>query len=146
MKSGDTLIIMEGRYILERYEDGILMPPFGSPDTWTVVMGEKGKRPVLAGRNNLITAIDLSGKSYIRIENLEITSDNGAPFRDGIEALNEPVSHIVLKDLYIHHIDEYSINMADVDDIQILNCSLTYTGFGAIGGPVGQQGDSRGYC
>lgn len=106
-------------------------------------MGEEGNRPVLAGRGNLITAIDLSGGSYIRIENLEITSDNGAQFRDGIEALNGPVDHIVLKDLYIHHVDEFGINIADVNDLKIVNCSITHAGFGSIGGPAGERGGWR---
>ncbi|MEM2299013.1 MAG: right-handed parallel beta-helix repeat-containing protein [Thermofilaceae archaeon] len=143
MKPGDTLVILGGRYILEKYDDDILMPPSGSPNAWTVIVGEKGNRPVLAGRGDLIAAIDISGKSYVRIENLEITSDNGAEFRDGIQALNGPVSHIVLKDLYIHHIDEFGINIGDVDDMKILNCSITHTGFGSIGGPAGQLGGWR---
>lgn len=143
MNPGDTLMIVGEKYILEEYDDDVLMPPSGSPNAWTIVIGEEGNRPILAGRGNLITAIDLSGKSYIRIENLEITSDNGAQFRDGIEALNGPASHIVLKDLYIHHLDEFGINMADVNDLKIINCSITYTGFGCIGGPTGQQGGWR---
>ncbi|MEM0268529.1 MAG: right-handed parallel beta-helix repeat-containing protein [Candidatus Korarchaeum sp.] len=140
---GDTLMIMGGRYVLERYDDDILTPPSGRPDAWTVVMGEEGNRPVLAGRGNLVTAIDLSGRSYIRIENLEITSDNGAQFRDGIEALNGPAEHIILEDLYIHHVDEFGINIADCNDLKILNCSITHAGFGSIGGPVGERGGWR---
>lgn len=65
MKSGDTLIIMEGKYILERYDEDILMPPSGRPDAWTVIRGEVGSRSILAGRGDLITAIDLSGRSYV---------------------------------------------------------------------------------
>jgi len=37
MKSGDTLIIMGGKYVLEDYNEDILMPPFGRPDAWTVI-------------------------------------------------------------------------------------------------------------
>ncbi len=143
MKPGDTLIILEGKYILSEYDADILVPPSGREDAWTVIRGEGSRRPVLAGRNNLLTAIDISGRSYIRIENLEITSDDGAQFRDGIEALGGPVSHIVLKDLYIHHIDEMGINMADVEDLKIINCSITYCGFGSIGGPKGEHGGWR---
>ncbi|MGB9589999.1 MAG: hypothetical protein ACP5QG_01140 [candidate division WOR-3 bacterium] len=64
--------------------------------------------------------IDLSGLSYIRLENLEIASDEGAWFRDGIEALSGPLNHAVFKDLYIHNLDEFGINIEDVNDLQIL--------------------------
>ncbi len=143
MKPGDTLVILEGKYVLSEYDADILMPPSGRADAWTVVRGEGSKRPVLAGRDNLLTAIDLSGKSYVRIENLEITSDEGAQFRDGIEALGGPVSHVVLKDLHIHHVDEMGINIADAEDLKIINCSITHCGFGSIGGPKGEHGGWR---
>lgn len=143
MKPGDTLIIMGGKYVLEKYDDDVLTPPSGLPNAWTVVRGEEGNRPVLAGRNSLPAAIDLSGRSYIRIENLEITSDNGAPFWDGVSALAGPISHVVLEDLYIHHIDGMGVNVADANDFKILNCSITYCAFGSIGGPQAQQGGWR---
>jgi len=143
LKPGDTLIILGGRYTLSQYDDDIIIPPSGTANAWITIKGEEGNRPVLAGSENLVTAIDLSGKSYIKIENLEITSDNGALFRDGIEALGGPVNHVILKDLYIHHVDEFGINIADANDLQIINCSITYCGFGSIGGPEGQQGGWR---
>ncbi len=143
MKPGDTLVLLEGKYVLSEYDADILTPPSGSPKAWTVIRGEGDKKPVLAGKNNLLTAIDLSGKSYVRIENLEITSDDGAQFRDGIEALGGPVSHVVLKDLYIHHVDEMGINIADADDLRVINCSITHCGFGSIGGPKGEHGGWR---
>ncbi len=143
LKPGDTLIILGGKYHLSQYPDDILMPPSGTENAWVTIKGEEGNRPVLAGSENLLTAIDISGKSYIRIENLEITSDNGAQFRDGIEALGGPVNHIILKNLYIHHIDEMGINIGDANDLQIINCSITYCGFGSIGGPAGKHGGWR---
>ena len=36
-------------------------------------------------------------------------------FREGVVALGRPVSHVVLRDLYIHHIDEFGVNVQDVD-------------------------------
>lgn len=139
LRPGDTLVILEGRYILSQYDEDIIIPQqSGTASNWITIKGENGGRPILAGSDNLLTAIDLSGKSYIRIENIEITSDNGSPFRDGIEAINEGISNIVLKDLYVHHIDEFGINIADANGLQILNCKITHCGFGAIGGPEGQ--------
>ena len=148
LQPGDTLIILGGRYVLSRYPDDIIAPPSGRPDAWVTIKGEEGNRPVLVGRDNLLTAIDLSGRSYVRIENLEITSDDQASgqaryFRDGIEIIGSPASHIVLKDLYIHHLDEFGVNIQDIDDLQILGCRIEYCGFGAVGGPEGEAGGWR---
>jgi len=148
LQPGDTLVILSGRYILSRYDADIIIPPSGTHESWITIKGEEGNKPVLAGRNNLPTAIDLSGCKYVRIENLEITSDDQVSgssryFRDGIEILGSPARHIVLKDLYIHHLDEFGMNFQDVEDLQILNCCLEYCGFGAIGGPVGRAGGWR---
>jgi hypothetical protein len=144
LKPGDTLIILGGRYILSQYDDDIIIPQHsGNPNAWITIKGEEGNRPVLAGRDNLLTAIDISGKSYIRLENLEITSDNGAQFRDGIEALGESISNIIIKDVYIHHMDEFGINIKDVNGLQIIDSRITHCGFGAIGGPAGDEGGWR---
>lgn len=145
LKPGDTLIILDGVYILSKYDDDIIKPPSGKENAWITIKGEDGKRPILAGRENLSTAIDLSGVSYIRIENLEITHDPNAEgedlfFRDGIEILGRPSSNIILENLYIHHIDEFGINIQDVENLLIKNCRIEYCGFGAIGGPEGYYG------
>ncbi len=145
---GDTLIILGGRYLLSEDDADILTPPSGAPGAWVTIQGEAGNRPILAGRENLITAIDLGGAQYVRIQNLEITHDDQAQgeacwFRDGVEILGAPAAHIVLQDLYIHHIDEFGMNLQDVEDLQILNCRLEYCGFGALGGPAGEHGGWR---
>lgn len=144
LKPGDTLVILKGRYILKDIED-ILAPPSGTPDAWITIKGESSSPPVLLGQNNLLTIVDLSGAQYVRLENLEITHNSQASgealwCRDGIEILNAPASYIVLKDLYIHHLDEFGINAKDVVDLQVLNCRIEFCGFGAIGGPAGEQG------
>lgn len=145
LKPGDTLIILGGTYILRQYDDDIIKPPSGNPNAWITIKGQENNRPILAGREALATAIDLSGVSYVRIENLEITHDPNAQgeavyFWDGILIVGRPASHIVLKDLYIHHIDGMGMNFQDVEDLQILNCNIEYCGFGAIGGPEGAYG------
>jgi len=147
LEPGDTLIIRGGRYILDDYED-IISPPSGTADAWITIRGEEGDRPVLAGRDNLGLAIDLSGVSYLRLENIEITHDNqasgsGAWFRDAIVIYDEPASNIVLEDLYIHHIDEFGLDFRDVNNLLVKDCRIEYCGFGAIGGPEGSQG---GWC
>jgi hypothetical protein len=87
--------------------------------------------------------VNLSGKRCVWIENLEITSDEGAPFRDGITAVGEQAGHIVLKDLHIHHLDEFGVDFGDVSDLKILDCDIQYCGFGAAGGQAGTNGSWR---
>jgi len=155
LQPGDTLIILEGKYIIAVDDIDIVMPNSGAAGAWITIKGEAGKRPVLAGRDNIISAVDIAGQSYIRIENLEITHDNSvsAPqlhFRCGIRIFNRVVddqivscSNIVLQDLYIHHLDEGGLDIQDVNNLQVLNCIFEYCGFGAIMGPEGQVGGIR---
>ncbi len=148
LRPGDTLIIQGGRYVLTEYDADILTPPSGAPEAWITIRGEEGDRPVLAGGENLMTAVNLAGVRYVRLANLEITHDDSAHgqaawFRDGLEILGAPAAHIILEDLYIHHVDEFGMNIQDVDDLQILNSRIEYAGFGALGGPAGEAGGWR---
>lgn len=141
LQPGDTLIIRNGRYVLSVYDDDIITPPSGTAGAWITIKGEDGPRPVLAGRDNLFAAMDLSGKSYVRVEHLEIAHDNTvvAPqlyFRTGVQIASQPAANLILKDLYIHHIDSAGLNIQDVDYLQVLNCRLEYCGDGAIMGPA----------
>ncbi len=147
--AGDTLIILGGKYVLGVFYDDMITPPTGTASAWVTIKGEAGNRPVLAGQNNLFAAVDLSGLSYVRLENLEITHDAAASgtdlyFRDGIEISGTPAaSHIVLQDLYVHHIDEMGLNIQDVNYLQVINCRFEYCGFGGIAGPTGTAGGVR---
>lgn len=141
LRPGDTLVILGGRYTLSEYDADILTPPSGRVSAWITISGEEGNRPILAGRDNLLTAINLSGVQYVRIANLEITHDDTASgeaawFRDGVEILGAPAAHIILQNLYIHHVDEFGMNIQDVKDLRILNTRIEYAGFGALGGPA----------
>jgi len=148
LKPGDTLIILGGTYILNRYDDDVITPSSGDANSWITIRGEQGKRPVLAGKDNLLTAVDLSGASYVRLENLEITHDvksrgEKAYFRDGLEILEKSADHLILKDLHIHHIDEFGLNIQNVHDLQVVDCRLEYCGSGGMGGPAGAAGGWR---
>jgi hypothetical protein len=148
LQPGDTLVIVGGRYTLSRYDEDIITPASGTADAWITIKGEGGNRPILGGRDNLAMAINLSGASFVRVENLEITHDpdasgEGVYFRDGILIVDQPASHVVLKNLYIHHIDEFGLNIQDVDDLEVINCRIEYCGFGAIGGPEAEAGGWR---
>lgn len=139
MSGGDTLMILGGTYILSEFWEDMITPPSGMQDRPTVIQGEFGNRPVLKGRNNLFSAIELSDKSNICIDNLEITSDNGAYFREGVSASGQ-CENILLSGLSIHHMDEFGINFQDVMYLGIIDCDIQYCGFGAIGGPEGEAG------
>ncbi len=148
LQPGDTLLILGGRYVLSEYDADIITPPSGRADAWITIRGEKGHRPILAGRDNLLTAINLAGVQYVCIENLEITHDDQATgeaawFREGVEILGAPSAHIILQGLFIHHLDEFGMNIQDVEDLQIRNCRIEYCGFGALGGPAGEHGGWR---
>jgi len=149
IQPGDTLIIRGGRYVLSKYFDDQVTPPSGNATAWTTVRGETGNRPILVGRDNLLSAVEidyngyLKNNAYLSIENLEITSDNGAQFRDGVWG-GPNLNHVVLKDLYIHHVDGTGIGgWSDVNDLKILNCTVTYCGGGGVGGPTGVHGGWR---
>ncbi|MBP6961620.1 MAG: right-handed parallel beta-helix repeat-containing protein [Thermotogae bacterium] len=136
---GDSLIFLDGEYVISEFDE-IMIPPTGADGAWITLKGEPGHTPVIKGTNNLYAAIILSDVSYIKIENLEFTSDDGGFFRDAINGVDHPIHHIVLEDLYIHHIDEFGLNFRDVNDLQVLDCVIEYCGFGAVGGPEADNG------
>lgn len=143
MSPGDSLVIMGGEYNISKFDTDILRPPSGNTESWTKIRGESGRRPVLAGFDDLYCAIDISGANHIRIENLEITSKDGSPFRNGIVAIDKTLENAILKDLYIHRVDEFGIDIADTSELEIINCGIEYCGFGSIGGPEGKNGGWR---
>lgn len=144
LKPGDTMVIMGGRYILSTFWDDMITPPKGGTAAAPIVIkGEDGRRPVLAGRDNLFSTADISGCSYLTLENLEITSDGGREFRGGIAGSGSPIDHVTLKDLYIHHIDEGAMDFADPSDLTVQSCVMSYCGFGGMGGPAGSSGGWR---
>ncbi|MFC1496529.1 right-handed parallel beta-helix repeat-containing protein [Candidatus Margulisiibacteriota bacterium] len=146
LQTGDNLIILGGTYILDTYDSDIIIPQnSGTANNPITIKGETGNRPVLAGGDNLLCGIDLSGISNIRIENLEMThnssaSGSGIYFRDGILIVGSASTNIVLKDLYIHHIDEFGLNFQDIDGLEVTDCTIDYCGYGAIGGPAAGVG------
>jgi hypothetical protein len=148
LKAGDTLIILGGRYVLQEYDADILQPPSGSESAWVTIRGEAENRPVLVGRDDLSAAMWLGGARYVSVENLEITHDGRATgehlrFRDGIQVLDKPSGPLILKNIYIHHLDEMALNIQDVNDLQVVDCRFEYCGFGGIGGPAGAAGGVR---
>lgn len=134
---------MPGTYSLSVYDDDIILPPAGTESAWITIKGQDGTPPKFEGSENLVCAIDISNSSFIRIQNLEITSASGQVFRDGIAGMEHDINGVILENLYIHHINEFGINISDVNNIRILNCRLDYCGMGSIGSPVGYLGGWR---
>ena len=65
LKAGDTLIILGGKYILSQYDDDIIIPQnSGTPEKWITIKGEESNRPILAGRDNLLTAMRMFNKYW----------------------------------------------------------------------------------
>ena len=118
----------------------MITPSSGSATNYVVIKGEDGNRPILAAGNNLFAAINISNRSYVKLANLEITNYNNQNFRDGVNGAEGPANHIVMENLYIHHLDEFGINMGDTNDLKIINSVISYAGFGSIGGPEGNNG------
>ena len=140
LEPGDTLIIREGEYILRQFPDDILTIPSGTVQKPIVVKGEGVGKTILKGDDNLFAMIILDGVSHVTISDMELTNNHSGWIRDGICGVNEPLHTINLKNLYIHHIDEFGVNFKDVENLNIDNCTITYCGFGSIGGPYGEIG------
>ena len=111
------------------------------------ITAQDGTRAALVGSENLYTAIDLAGAHHLRIEGIEIRSDTAQAasggLRDGISGVGAPLSDVVLCDLRIHHLDEFGVNLQDAYNVRIETCEISYCGFGAVGGPSGEQGGWR---
>lgn len=141
LSPGDTLILLAGTYVLSEFDADILTPPDGRPGAWVTIRGHYPDRPVLAGRNDLFCAVFLS--SYLRIENIEITSDGDAFFRDGLNGTDRPLQNVDLSGLNVHHLDGMGLDIRDVDSLTVEDCIFSHCGFGGIGGPEGAAGGLR---
>jgi len=140
MAGGDELILLPGTYVLRVFDTDILSPPSGSEDKYTLIHGSKKGDAVLAGADNLYAMIDLSGKHHLEIYDLELTHHNEAYARDGINGTAAPCSDIILRNLHIHHLDEFGINLRDVQNMLVDSCNIHHCGFGAAGGPQAGEG------
>ncbi len=140
LNPGDTLIIKKGTYIIKEYDVDIIMPEGGAKGNWILIKGEEGTK--LLGSNNISTVINLSNSSFVKVENIEITNNNSL-VRDGIEILGDSNNNILIKNIKIHHIDEFGINSKDVEYMVVEYSEISYCGFGGFGGPHGDFGGIR---
>lgn len=147
LQPGDTLIIRGGAYRIVEYDQDDLVPPSGTLTAWTTIRGETGNRPLIKGCQGLRAAIDIGGKRYVRIENLEITSEIDSPYSgglgQGIEAGGSAagaadISHVVIQDLDIHHIDQGGgINFSgDMHDVRVTGTRISHATMGGIAAPA----------
>ncbi|HCZ07263.1 MAG TPA: hypothetical protein DHV12_09095 [Thermotogae bacterium] len=143
LSPGDTLVFLEGTYLLDSDED-VIAPVSGLAGATIILKADDGANVVLAGCENIRAAFDLSGCRYLVIKGLEIThapegSCSSVFFRDAISALDAPVEHVILENLYVHHVDEFGLNVADALDLRVLDSTFTHCGFGCMGGPEGSE-------
>jgi len=129
---GDTLIVLGGRYLIGKQEGDQIKPPSGNPSSWITIKGESENRPILAGGENCPAIIDLSGKSNIQIDNLEMTNQDGSTVQSAIRVVGGVVQNLAFKNLFIHQIDGMGIIMADVYGVEIAQCTIQYCGKGAL--------------
>ena len=79
LQPGDTLILLPGVYRLT--EKAPIAPAVsGTTDAWITIQGEEGSRPLLQGSGGMPVAIDLRGRSRIRLAHLEISSALDDPY------------------------------------------------------------------
>ncbi len=141
LRPGDTLIIKKGEYIIQTFDSDIIKPSSGNSGNWVLIKGEDGVK--VKGENNIMTLLDLSNSSFVKIENLEFTNNNKSFVRDGVEILGNVSKNIILKKVYIHHLDEFGINVKDINYMVVEYSDIKYCGFGAFGGPHGDYGGIR---
>ncbi len=150
LKPGDVLIIRAGEYIMrEFFTDMITLESSGEKDKWITIRGESlTNRPIIKGAGSLFAAIDISGRSYVKIENLEITSLIDNPYsgglREGIDAGGSgggSVSHIEIRNVLIHHVEETGINVSgNADHLRFEGVHIHHTGMTSLGCPSSNGG------
>jgi hypothetical protein len=148
--AGDTLVIKTGEYLMKEFDSDMIVPErSGNSNAWITITGEdSSEKPVIKGCNSLLAAIDIGGKSYIRIKNLEITSMQDSPYsgglRTGIEAGGSgggDVSHIEISNVEIHHVEETGINVSgNARFLRFDNLHIHHTGMTCLGCPSASGG------
>lgn len=153
IRAGDTLIVLYGVYDMHLYYDDMITPPSGMPGAPTVIKGEESAKPVLRGDGSLLACIEIPGGSNIVIENFEITSIIDTPYSGGIRSGIElggsagegtTVNNIVIRNIYIHHVEETGINVAgDATNLMFKRVKVERTGGPGISAPQGVAGGWR---
>jgi hypothetical protein len=121
LKPGDTLVVLSGRYTIN-HNNEVISPPSGRSGAWITIKGDEKGRPIIYGDGGILAPVNIAGRSYVRIENFEITSKIENPYnggaREGVEAggsytgYNGYVSNIVLYNLEIHNVEETGVRLA----------------------------------
>ncbi|MBN2135373.1 MAG: carboxypeptidase regulatory-like domain-containing protein [Acidobacteria bacterium] len=141
LEPGDTLYILMGDYFISDDTLEPIRPKSGTPEKWITIKGEP--MTTLYCWRNMQFVIDLSNSSYIRIQDLEITSENNEPPRDGIVGIGKDLNYVIIDNVKISSVNEFGINIGDINHMEITNCDISYCGFGSVGGPAGEHGGWR---
>ncbi len=147
MQPGDTVHIIGGSsYTYWGDESSPMVLPKGKPGLWiTIKVYDIGFPVTYTAMSGEPAILDISQSSYVHIEGLTFTSSGkaGKTPRDAIIGVGSDIRNVVLKNLTIEKMNEFGINIGDVQNITIEGCEIKDCGFGCIGGPEGSYGGWR---
>ncbi len=150
LRPGNTLVILPGEYLMTHYYDDMVTPEVsGTAEAWITIRGEAAAPPIIRGRGSLMAAVDIGGRSYIRLENLVLTGHIDEPYtgglREGIDAGGSSgtgVSHVVLENIEVHRVEECAINFGgNISDVRMERLRLHHTGGTGISAPGAEGGN-----
>ncbi len=122
---GDTLIIHEGEYFIDKY---VGIDQKASADAPIIIQGAEGEgRPVISTRVHVgENTFNIIGNSaYITVKGLEVTNGN---HEDAFKLSGEHISYVTLEDLDIHDVSIGIRIATDADHITIRNNHIYKTG------------------
>jgi hypothetical protein len=122
---GDTLIIHEGEYFIDKY---VGIDQKATADAPIIIQGAEGEnKPVISTRVHVgENTFNITGNSaYITVKGLEVTNGN---HEDAFKLSGEHISHVTLEDLDIHGVSIGVRVATDADHIIIRNNHIHNTG------------------
>lgn len=123
--AGDTLIIHEGEYFIEKF---VQITAKGTKEAPIIIKAAEGeKRPhVSTNVSTTQNTFNIAGNAaYITIKGLEISNAN---HEDGIKLYGEHISHVTLENLHIHDVSIGVRVATDADHLVIRNNHIHHTG------------------
>jgi hypothetical protein len=151
MSGGDTLVLKNGTYHGSSF--AILEPPSGTLSNYTIIKAENDFQAIINGKNQSV-ALEVTGKSYIKIEGLKIkntqraiqindshhlkvmrvTIKNGTQYQErygNVVNLDFGSHHVLLEDVWISGNMRYGIIVSrDCYNVILRRCVVRWDGNG----------------